>query len=78
MPKEFDIFLPSVKRVQEFVNALVPLEGDFEIVDAQHVLDARSLMGYFGFDLSKPLHLKVYNDTPTTEAALRPFLSKED
>lgn len=69
------IRLSSAKQVQRFVSSLVPLAGDFELIAAQYVLDARSLMGIFGFDLSKPLHLKIYHDSPENLAAIQPYLA---
>ncbi len=71
--KEVLIRLSSTKQVQQFVKDLVPLQGDFELVSDQYVLDARSLMGIFGFDLTQPLHLKIYNDNPVNLTAIAPY-----
>ncbi len=71
--KEVLIRLSSTKQVQQFVKDLVPLQGDFELVSDQYVLDARSLMGIFGFDLTQPLRLKIYNDNPVNLAAIAPY-----
>lgn len=72
------IRLGSVRQVQQFVGTLTGLKGDFELVSGQYILDARSLMGILGFDLSKPLRLKVYNDSPENLAALTPYINMED
>lgn len=72
------IRLGSVRQVQQFVGTLTGLKGDFELVSGQYILDARSLMGILGFDLSKPLRLKVYNDSPENLAALTPYINTED
>lgn len=69
-----EIRLPTVQQVQRFVNTLTALSGDFELISGQYVLDARSLMGIFGFDLSKPLTLKIYQDSAETLAALKPYI----
>ena len=60
-----DVFisLPSPETVKSFVDTLVGMDGDFEIIDDIHILDARSLMGIFSLDLQKPLRLRIYNDT---------------
>ena len=71
--QEVWIRLSSAKQVQKFVATLVPLEGDFELVSDSMLLDARSLMGIFGFDLSQPLRLRIYRDTPATLAAVAPY-----
>lgn len=72
--KEVLVFLPTVHTVQEFVKTLVPLGGDFELLAEHVVLDARSLMGIFSFDLTKPIRLKIYDATPENLRALQPFI----
>ena len=74
--KEVSIRLSTVKQVQHFVGTLSSLPGDFELISGQNVLDARSLMGIFGFDLSRPLRLKIYRDDPGTLQAVAPYLSE--
>ena len=76
--KEVHVFLPTVDKVQAFVKALVPLEGDFELLADHVVLDARSLMGIFSFDLSKPIRLKIYEDTQENLQAVQPFTVCEE
>ena len=76
--REVMIRLSSVEQVQRFVAALNPLVGDFELISGQILLDARSLMGIFGLDLSCPVRLKIYNDIPQNLAAIRPFLAETE
>jgi hypothetical protein len=77
--KEVWICLSSAKQVQKFVGTLVPLEGDFELIADHMILDARSFMGIFAFDLSRPLRLKIYRDTAETMAAIAPYqVDKKD
>lgn len=71
--QEVKIRLSSAKQVQKFVGALMPLEGDFELISDRMLLDARSLMGIFGFDLSQPLRLRIYHDSPANLAAIAPY-----
>ena len=71
--KMVKIRLSSARDVQRFVGVLVPLRGDFDLISGEYVLDARSLMGIFGLDLSKPLCLKMHDDRPENLAAIQPF-----
>ena len=73
--KKVYVSLPSVERVQRFVYTLTSLTGDFELITKNHILDARSLMGIFSFDRSRPIQLKVYSDTKRNMDAIRPFLA---
>lgn len=72
--KEVQVCLSSTQDVQRFVSTLTSLDGDFELLSGQFVLDARSLMGIFGFDLTKPLRLRVYQDTQLNMRAIEPFI----
>ena len=67
------VYLPTGERVQAFVETLTSLDGEFELLSDGYILDARSLMGIFSLDLSKPIDLKIYNDSQKNLEALRPF-----
>lgn len=72
------ISLATIDRVQKFVAAIASQEGDFELVsEDNYVLDARSLMGIFGFDLSKPVHLRVHYESEENLKAIAPFIVEE-
>lgn len=72
------VTLPTAGPIQQFVKVLTPLEGDFELVEGRHVLDARSLMGVFSFDLTRPILLRVYNPSPENLAAIAPFVAEQE
>lgn len=71
--KEIYVRLDGADAVQKFVEALTGLEGDFDLVSGRYILDARSLMGIFSLDLSRPILLRVHKGTPDTLKALAPF-----
>ena len=75
--KEVCVCLPNADTVQRFVETLTGLGGNFDLISGPYILDARSLMGIFSLDLSEPIKLKIYNDTPETLAALAPFLAAD-
>lgn len=68
------VYLPTTAKVQTFVETLLQLEGDFELLSGNYILDARSLMGIFSLDLTKALRLKVYNDSQKNLDAISPFI----
>ena len=60
--KTVNICLNTVEKVKGFVNAVSPLDGDFDLVSDRYVVDAKSIMGIFSLDLSKPLRLDIHSD----------------
>ena len=72
------ILLPSEKIVQEFTDALIYLDGDFDLIAGNYILDARSLMGIFSLDLSKSIQLKIEKDTPENMKAICRFIVHQD
>ena len=60
--KSVNISLESIEKVRSFVNTVNRQDGDFDIVSKRYVIDAKSIMGIFSLDLSKPLRLDIHND----------------
>ena len=55
--KTVQISLNSIDKVKSFVNAISQFEFDFDLISGRYVIDAKSIMGIFSLDLSKPLQL---------------------
>ncbi len=51
--------LNSVEKVKTFVNDVSRLDTDIDLVSSRYVIDAKSLMGIFSLDLSKPIKVEV-------------------
>lgn len=56
------ISLNSIEKVKYFVNTITQYDGDFDLSSGRYVIDAKSIMGIFSLDLSKPLKLDIYNE----------------
>lgn len=56
------ILLDSVEKVKNFTSSINNEEVDFEIIEGMHIVDAKSIMGIFSIDLSKPLQLNIHSD----------------
>ena len=56
------ISLNSIDKVKSFVNDLTKFDSDFDLVSGRYVIDAKSIMGIFSLDLSKPLILNAVTD----------------
>ena len=60
--KTVKISLNSIDKVKSFVNAISKFDNDFDLVSGRYVIDAKSIMGIFSLDLSKPISLNVHAD----------------
>ena len=60
--KTVKISLNSIDKVKSFVNAITQFEFDFDLISGRYVIDAKSIMGIFSLDLSKPLILNADTD----------------
>ena len=52
--KTVQISLNSIDKVKSFVNEITKFDYDFDLVSGRYVIDAKSIMGIFSLDLSKP------------------------
>ena len=77
--KTMQISLNSIDEVKAFVNDISRFPFDFDLVSGRYVIDAKSIMGIFSLDLSKPIDLTVHADDAELEtvmATLNPYLVK--
>ena len=58
--KTVRISLNSIDKVKSFVNDLTKFDVDFDLVSGRYVIDAKSIMGIFSLDLSKPIDLNIH------------------
>ncbi len=71
--KTFYINLSSLDRVKEFESDVSKLDGDFDLVSGKYIVDAKSMMGIFSLDLTKPVQLNIYNESDVNMAALNKY-----
>ena len=57
--KTAKISLNSIDKVKAFVNEISKFDCDFDLVSG---IDAKSIMGIFSLDLSKPIDLNIHAD----------------
>ena len=73
--KSYEIFLKTIIDVKNFVNAINDFDFDVDLVSGRYVVDAKSIMGIFSLDLSRPITLRVFSDDlERFEAAIKDFL----
>lgn len=73
--KCFNIMLHSINDVKSFVNSVNKYDFDVDLTSGRYVVDAKSIMGIFSLDLSKPIKVEVYTDDPGTFMdEMKPFI----
>ena len=65
--KTVQIFLNSIDKVKSFVNDISMFDYDFVLVSGRYVVDAKSIMGIFSLDLSKPIDLNIHTEEGADE-----------
>ena len=74
--KTVKIYLNSIDKVKSFVNDLTKFDTDFDLVSGRYVIDAKSIMGIFSLDLSKPIDLNIHaeGDAEDILTVLAPYI----
>ena len=62
--KTLKISLNSIDKVKAFVNEISKFDCDFDLVSGRYVIDAKSIMGIFSLDLSKPITVEIEEECP--------------
>ena len=68
--KTVQISLNSIVKVKSIVNDITKFDYDFDLVSGRYVIDAKSIMGIFSLDLSKPIDLNIHSEGGNTEEVM--------
>ena len=60
--KSVQIRLSLVENVNKFVNIVSHYPFEMDLRAGRHVVDAKSILGIFSLDLSRPITLEIYSD----------------
>ncbi|MEN8904822.1 MAG: HPr family phosphocarrier protein [Clostridiales bacterium] len=60
--KTVNILLKSINDVKDFVNIVNKYDFDVDLTSERYVVDAKSIMGIFSLDLSKPIKMQIHSD----------------
>ena len=74
--KTVRVCLDSIDKVKGFVNDISRFNTDFDLISGRYVIDAKSIMGIFSLDLSKPIQLTIHESDEIDESlkALQPYV----
>ena len=74
--KELTVKLNEIDKVKAFVNTVNKYPFDVEIRSGRYIIDAKSIMGVFSIDLSKPVRLCINADDENAIKKLEKELKK--
>lgn len=60
--KELKIKLTNVKDIRDFVNQVILVDYEVDLVQGRYTIDAKSIMGIFSLDLLSPITLVAHSD----------------
>ena len=60
--KSHVIVLKSIVDVKNFVNITNRYDFDIDLESGRYTVDAKSIMGIFSLDLSKPITVHIYSE----------------
>ena len=62
MEKERYVNLNSIERVKNFVNQIIKIESDIDLISGRYTLDSKSIMAIFSVNLNNKLKLVLHSD----------------
>lgn len=71
------ILIDSVEKVKDFTSIIGKEEVDCEIIEGIHIIDAKSIMGIFSIDLSKPIQLNIHSTDIEILDKIRDYIVEE-
>ena len=72
--KTIRISLNSIDKVKSFVQIISKYDTEFDLVSGRYIINAKSIMGIFSLDLSKPIDLNIHaEDADAILDELKPY-----
>lgn len=70
------VMLATINDVKEFVSIVSLCDFDVDLISGRYAVDAKSIMGIFSLDLSKPINLNIHAEENIDEimTVLAPYI----
>ena len=74
--REIEISLDSIDKVKNFVSITTKFDAEIDLASGRYIIDAKSIMGIFSLDLSKPIDLNIHAESGIEEIlnTLAPYI----
>ena len=60
--KSVSIILQEAQNIKSFVSIINKYPYDINLRSGRYVVDAKSILGIFSLDLSKPITMEIYSE----------------
>lgn len=67
------LFLNNFSDIQDFTHAAARCACDIELKSGKYIVDAKSILGIFSLDLSKPVELIINGHDEQFESVAKQF-----
>lgn len=75
--KTLHIMLSSINDVKNFVNIVNKYDYEIDLTSGRYVVDAKSIMGIFSLDLTKPIKMEIHTeDADNIVNELKPYVTE--
>lgn len=75
--KTLHIMLSSINDVKNFVNIVNKYDYEIDLTSGRYVVDAKSIMGIFSLDLTKPIKMEIHTeDADSIVNELKPYVTE--
>ena len=78
--KTVKVLINTIDKVKDFVRDTSQFDADMDLISGRYVIDAKSILGLFSLDLSKPLDLEIHAGEPELSEilkTLKPYIVEE-
>lgn len=69
--RTMNVMLGTINDVKEFVNTVSTYDFDVDLVSGRYAVDAKSIMGIFSLDLSKPIEVNIHAEGDDAETFIK-------
>ncbi len=76
--QQVNVKFKDVRQVEQFVKIIEKFETHFDLGSEQRVVNAKSILGVFALDLTKPLSLSYSSKDTVIIDKIEPFIYRGD
>lgn len=68
MGEVYEIDISTIEKAKRFNEIALSFEEDIDVIKDRYIIDAKSILGIFSLDISKPLFIRFHTDDEHTRS----------